>query len=1056
MFNLGEIEVNTLYPHLFIGLGGSGSRIVDRIAGNLSRLPEWDKKMRSLYHFLAIDTNDLDLVGLKNIPKEYRIGLYLEDRADLVERQRLDNDPRVMAWLDPEYKPREGQTPGAGQIRIESRVGFYFNSDDVAKALDTVIDQSLRSNPYRNDQGKRYSVYVFCSVAGGTGSGAFLSAAYLVAERIKLRNWNPQIVGNILLSTLFTDKVQPELHAGIHANSYAALKELEHLTKLSYGSQVIDFDYANVVSQTKGNVVRDRPFFMTNIFDKPNETSFVDYESAISDALLMMVVSPVGAHIYSAQDNYAKENSEPTRLLGPASAISSGFTKAYGTVGSAALSVPVKELLEYCAHRFAAQAIREFVTFSSSSDVEQIAQDYLVDYDDPKFLKMDDAAKADRINESFMQTARALASRDREEEDLNGYWLRLVESIDEGAALGEASTTEVRRGTSLQEQVNRRLEDACSDLVQSCVKINPYPFNFEKDGVGRYDEYINILKDECSQSFEAVEEKLDAKRSYFRRGDNFAELNVDALTERYLLIRISRQLSNEWLPGAEQKLRAAEGFWPLLESGNRRLLETKEKLTKAASRWGRSTFQLARDNASNAYTKVISFAEAYLRARVKIAFLEEIKVFVEERLQDYLWLSQTANRDAAQLNERARLLERASIAETNFSVCTEVFRTYLPEGRRLWNIYFDKYLAAGASRAILFDRTRISEAIRNSFESTPDADGRLHKPSAPETARRLRESFLEMGRRELSDQIFERLDLTRALEIEAEIESGLPKGQLSKEASDKYIYDKIRGFEMQVDLLGRVTRQARNDGVVKYEDLVILMPKGMASDNIISEFVRSQFRITNQKLLQWSDPYSIVGYHVLANVPLCYFSAIGGELHDAYKYVQQRPRRSYNLHTDKNWEYGLPDLNEKERQHNAEEAIRLLVESFMCGLIGHLDAISMDGVLKWWPGGTWGFELGKPPSNWVFEMEKRARDIKRNGYAGIIYEQIVAEAKKTSNGQRRKYIEDAMKHIQIRQRKIAKRRSEDVVRGEDRIDEPILDLLYLQLDHHLRDLIFDE
>ena len=85
------------------------------------------------------------------------------------------------------------------------------------------------NNNWRQNNPRYYYVYMYCSLAGGTGSGSFLPVPYLIQDLLMRQGWQPRVIGNLVLSTLLTKKVAPDLHPNIHANTYAALKELEHM-----------------------------------------------------------------------------------------------------------------------------------------------------------------------------------------------------------------------------------------------------------------------------------------------------------------------------------------------------------------------------------------------------------------------------------------------------------------------------------------------------------------------------------------------------------------------------------------------------------------------------------------------------------------------------------------------------------------------------------------------------------------------------------------------------------------------------------------------------------
>ena len=120
---MGILQSDKFSPFTFIGLGGSGANVVNAIAAKLHRHPNWSR-IQTLCHFVAIDTNKHDLNTQKLIPEANRFLISSFDRVAYIERKRgkleLPEDPLVTQWAHPDYKFREGATPGAGQIRLGS------------------------------------------------------------------------------------------------------------------------------------------------------------------------------------------------------------------------------------------------------------------------------------------------------------------------------------------------------------------------------------------------------------------------------------------------------------------------------------------------------------------------------------------------------------------------------------------------------------------------------------------------------------------------------------------------------------------------------------------------------------------------------------------------------------------------------------------------------------------------------------------------------------------------------------------------------------------------
>ena len=417
--------------------------------------------------FVTIDTNEGDQNALQYVSKGNRILIGAFDKQQAVENYFRSNNHQAMQWLDRDYSPRKGVKPGAGQIRVESRLGFFHSSDMIRKQLEGIIKgmHGVESANARNSGS--IHVYLFCTTAGGTGSGSFISASYLIKKIIEEMGLQSKIIGHFLLSTLITDKVAPELHDDIHANSYAALKELESLVKLDYdtmnrlgmGSTELYFERKHGVDHS--SVVDSSPFFLSFIYDSPSHLHTEKSAQAIADTAFMQTMSPVIVSMDSELDNYEKLLTELTTLPGEMKDVSIGYAKNYGACGAAALVLPGTDLLEYCTHRFAAEAIRSQITFgvdknqaSDDDDRAKALAKLAVDYSDKKFMSMSEDAREAVINRSFVDSVKELARRDEKEEVEGGFWQHLVEQTESGVIKSyDAETGEALRDESYVDNI---------------------------------------------------------------------------------------------------------------------------------------------------------------------------------------------------------------------------------------------------------------------------------------------------------------------------------------------------------------------------------------------------------------------------------------------------------------------------------------------------------------------------------------------------------------------------------------------------------------------------
>ncbi len=176
-------------PTLFVGLGGTGSQAVSKVkklfltyvtpqlrARQRADVPDIDK----LYSFLAFDTNKgerpqdppLDEnrewfhLGVKDLKRFYA---------------GIGQTAFFQSWVVPNY-PANNIMAGASGFRNLGRLAFISNAHVVAQALGQARQQIGAAAAGVRTVNATPIVYVFSSVAGGTGSGTFLDLAFLLRE----------------------------------------------------------------------------------------------------------------------------------------------------------------------------------------------------------------------------------------------------------------------------------------------------------------------------------------------------------------------------------------------------------------------------------------------------------------------------------------------------------------------------------------------------------------------------------------------------------------------------------------------------------------------------------------------------------------------------------------------------------------------------------------------------------------------------------------------------------------------------------------------------------
>lgn len=1062
----------TIIPTLFLGLGGSGSRIVDRFASRARRLPNWETQLRPLTHFVSIDTNEHDQHKLRHIPEGNRLNIAAFDKARAIGHFRRSQDAQALQWLDPAYQPRPGYKPGAGQIRIESRLGFFYHSQDLRQRLQELVAESLRPNiTWRQQVPPKYNVYVFTTLAGGTGSGCFLSAAYLVAEVIREQGWQPRVIGNLLLSTLMLDKVGPELHPDIHANTYAALKELEHLTKLDYdqvkreGRTSESFVYCrNPNNRDEIPRVHTRPFFLAFLLDRAAHLDLPDPEAAIADAAFLQLFTPIIDNLAGELDNYEKKLEGLTHHPGELKNVGLGYSKNFGAYGAAAMVLPGEDLLTYSALRFAARAIRSQITFGvdatdpSDDRVRALAR-LAIDYSDPKFLKMSDEGREQRIHEAFVASVQEMARQDRNEELLDGFWHRLVEDIDEGRQTGLDEKGEPVRAESVIQRVERKLGEARAALLQR-VSIKERAFVFHREGLNQYIELVSRLSDEIRAGRHQVEEGVRGLEAGASEGEAIVDLKLDPIAERYLVVRLLRLVESEWIPQAQQQVENARSRDIQSPKVRERLeRELYESLQQAASnkRWfkGDQAFLDARDEAQDYYRGVAAAARKTLDAEVRLRQLRSLLEYLRSRSRQYARLATRMDSLVVELERDAERLRRGETASTpSLALRVEVLETLDEPRERLWDRAFQALFVDGGRYITTFDRKVIAASITAQLKPVVRPDGTVAEKSVEQTVTDLRAALVALGRERLAPSILgspdqSGLDLISGLELEARLALDGARGRregVTDAEIEQYREKKCRALAQLAGVMARVASESKalHDGVVanRTRQLVVGVEDagGSKASARFLELLRSVLGAGGRQVKTdfWHDPRLAIVHDVELPIPMYYIEPVVGEIEEAYLHLAKDERRSYQLHTDFLWEKSLPNLNPRRSEVTIGWALRV----FGAGLVTKVFDYQ-DGIWVWQVHDGDREKLGGTLSSTLYRLGEIHR---KDSLVQDLDRQLEEASRRLGSEAERARREELIERLRLLLNQLDRRDVRGETTREDLLDQPVLRVLIRELE----------
>lgn len=929
---MGLIAKDKFKPILFVGLGGNGGKIVDLMARKLRRHPHW-ARIAPMTSFLAIDTNMDDLQKLSAVPQECRFMVSAFDRRAYVARKRglmeQPEDALVTQWVPRDYQFRGAQGAGAGQIRIESRLGLYYNLEDDVRAgirrklMRLLDDATRRENPWRDNEDRVVQVMLYASVAGGTGSGGFLPMAYLLRDAVRDNGWGrPNICGVLTLPTTFLEKVKPELHADIMANGYAALKELEYLTRqLGYegGLGELEFHYDPGNRERQRQFVDERPFSLCYLVDRPDRVSIERYEHAVADASFLQIFSPLLGAQAGEYDNYDKHQKK----------LANGhFSVHYAAFGTALLHLPRRDIVKYASLRYVARAFREFLCFGGDDP------QFRVPFGDPVWEQQDKATKDREIDEKFMSYV-AWRGEEERRANLKGVFTAITEN--RGKDGQDINAAFQARLAHLYEQLGEKIQIA--DIERQSIS----------EGNPSIERPLSNLRTDWGTSHSAVRAFLEATVADLKSGRFlgafFSDLEVNPIAQRYFLVQLMRR---RFIAPTEDE---AEGFLteaapPRRDVDSQAVQDEKNRLhglMNAAVNRNMISALIDRENARFHAAKAQS-----------VRFYEELAQEYRQELRRYFWKAfetELRNVSGTLLTTFRNVAQLADRAAKDASDQTERFRAdpgadpesdiaqyYLDaealrddrRRERLWNVFYDHKLDLSSN----FDTRRIFETVTAAFTPVRDPDGRLRDRDASEVVVVVRKSLEGQAK-----DVFERaldamgLDLASALDLEQRYIHLLASGKdLAALRRASKLEDEVRAVPARVVEAGLEDRLKR-----VYEECVLLahMDASKADDtsikpaNVFLAGLHPAFSTDEPDCLgavlkrvaagvtllpDWQERDALVLYRAQLGVPVYWFRNVASVLYPAYKRVRDDRTRSYPLHIEASWERSesLPDLDPLE------------------------------------------------------------------------------------------------------------------------------------------------
>jgi len=967
-------------PTLFVGLGGCGCAMVRRVAEHLRRRPDYDERYKDLVKVALVDTNVNDLETHREIADETFLisDFEKEEYADLASgKQFLEADDYFTQWVPRNYRFRAGDTAGAGQIRIESRLGVYYqmkHKDFVQKFRRLLEELKRHEHGHRRLDSPEIRIVVCYSVAGGTGSGAHLPISYMLRDQASELG-KPAIIGVAVLPAVFEDKTGVNKD-GTFANGYAALKETEALMKLGapdsrfFPEDGIEFHYDP--SQSARRRVRTRPFEFLYVVDKPESFTVEDPVQAAADGLYLQFFSPLYGRQASDYDNYTQHQ----RFLVPhdfeAKGIP-GFTSFYGSYGAAVLLVPVDGLVDYCSQAASLALMRASFLRSIPGDPvyttlranrEPFHEVTLGEEKNEKpireadFRKKEPDQRRTLIDRLYMKRVRLLAECELTEGESKRYLALFrhgqmpgdiptrnggVEHRKELAKTEEKRVTENGMAYSIASMVlpaitgsrpgepagllvaARRAIDEHAQSSRSTISGRVMIGELKVRASGWVDDFKRvgrrILRDGYSVGT-ARYPGLDALVGLDFLREDAAE--VDLAAKRYAVLSILDRVDWEIRPPEPPGDDALED----LEDGKKVDQKSAPEVVDALEEWAiqRAMALVTRD-----------FTDALVDLKDNLQKFVAVQRVLEQGFDDL---------ERERVKRLETLREKGDSSANQYELDAEALQ--IEDGRRLWDFFYEDRIAdlpelSLADRQVqrLLSDSVTDLSVRGRGASTTATldklftDLRQHAqqflagyvggdPHSPDRERRegltLSDALeLEVVYRALYRSNVERVDTEghKAIrDLVAEYRHLPPDEQINlQETRHKdYLRDKIkRVVKEKASLLCVYGESKDQHGGVRPDQIFLAAIDENFKNGTIAQAIRSADSSLDWVTSGWHNPKEIIFYRAVLNVPLYVFGRMD-EMRAEYHRFRNLARRPKVLHIDQNWETGLPDLDPNSSQ----------------------------------------------------------------------------------------------------------------------------------------------
>ena len=378
---------------LLIGLGGTGVHCLRTLKAQVYERLKADNEgsaVKEYEHirFLGVDTDKAPM-GIRGedheksevcpsvnanklFPLTEQEGFYIGQKgADTVlENPVALNQRKDLNWFNRDIPSSASNGAGAGAYRQMGRFLLMDRSDEFMRRIEEELRQA-RTN-LSNDS--RAYVHVFTGIGGGTGSGCFLDAFYMIKKALAEAHINAEVFGYIFMPDVNLSIVSDNTtRMSIKSNGYAAMQELDYCMRLEENGGAFTQTYKDgtVINWNKA------PMNMCHLVSATNAAG-----ASIANAYnyAMRVVSEyVMDFLTHTDDNQFDLHSQRCNYDNALEKMNqkkqNGFNLNTCILGAASASVPFREINTYLASELFSKFSDIGNQNPGQADVDQLARE---------------------------------------------------------------------------------------------------------------------------------------------------------------------------------------------------------------------------------------------------------------------------------------------------------------------------------------------------------------------------------------------------------------------------------------------------------------------------------------------------------------------------------------------------------------------------------------------------------------------------------------------------------------------------------------------------------